>query len=204
MAHTLGVGWARATMAARRWARAWAQAPDRAGSVAAAATRTGTGRGRDAAASAMAAAAGARLGLTGRAYAGHVSEPEPELVEFATRVFNLARAGDTAALTAYVDAGVPVNLTNDSGDSLLMLAAYHGHPGTVQALLARGADPGRPNDRGQTPLAGAVFKKEPEIVRALLDAGADPAAGHPSAIDTAVMFGNEDFLAWFAERGSED
>jgi ankyrin repeat protein len=129
-----------------------------------------------------------------------VTEPQPELAEFATKLFNLARAGDTAALAAYVDAGVPVNLTNDSGDSLLMLAAYHGHPGTVAALLERGADPGRANDRGQTPLAGAVFKREPEIVRALLDAGADPAAGHPSATETAAMFGNDDFLAWFARR----
>ena len=128
-----------------------------------------------------------------------MSEPGPELVEFATRVFNLARAGDTAAVAGYVDAGVPVNLSNDSGDTLLMLAAYHGHPDTVRALLERGADPGRPNDRGQTPLAGAVFKHEPEIVRALLDAGADPAAGQPSAADTAAMFGNEDFLAWFTE-----
>jgi uncharacterized protein len=128
-----------------------------------------------------------------------VSEPDPELVDFATKVFNLARAGDTAAVAAYVDAGVPVNLGNDSGDTLLMLAAYHGHPDTVRALLERGADPGRPNDRGQTPLAGAVFKHEPEVVRALLDAGADPAAGQPSAVDTAAMFGNEDFLAWFAE-----
>ena len=128
-----------------------------------------------------------------------MSEPGPELVEFATRVFNLARAGDTAAVAGYVDAGVPVNLSNDSGDTLLMLAAYHGHPDTVRALLERGADPGSPNDRGQTPLAGAVFKHEPEIVRALLDAGADPAAGQPSAADTAAMFGNEDFLAWFTE-----
>jgi hypothetical protein len=120
-------------------------------------------------------------------------------VEFATKVFNLARAGDTAAVAAYVDAGVPVNLSNDSGDTLLMLAAYHGHPDTVRALLERGADPGRPNDRGQTPLAGAVFKHEPEIVRALLDAGADPDAGQPSAADTATMFGNEDFLVWFGE-----
>ena len=131
-----------------------------------------------------------------------MTEPDPDLVDFATKVFNLARAGDTEAIAAYVDAGVPVNLTNDSGDSLLMLAAYHGHQDTVHALLERGADPGRPNDRGQTPLAGAVFKKEPGIVRALLDAGADPAAGHPSATETAAMFGNEDFLAWFAERGA--
>jgi len=123
---------------------------------------------------------------------------DPELIDLATKIFNLARGGDSAAIAAYVDARVPVDLTNDKGDSLLMLAAYHGHAATVAALLERGADPGRPNDRGQTPLAGAVFKKEPQIARLLLDAGADPAAGHPSAADTAAMFGNEDFLAWFA------
>jgi ankyrin repeat protein len=122
---------------------------------------------------------------------------DPELVEFATKLFGLARSGRTEALAAYVDAGVPADLTSDSGDTLLMLAAYHGHSGTVRALIERGADPGRRNDRGQTPLAGAVFKKEPKVVRALLDAGADPRAGTPSAVDTARMFGHEDFLTWF-------
>jgi ankyrin repeat protein len=122
---------------------------------------------------------------------------DPDLVEFATKLFGLARTGQTGTLTAYLDAGVPADLTNDSGDTLLMLAAYHGHPETVRALLDRGADAGQPNDRGQTPLAGAVFKKEPEVVRALLDAGADPRAGTPSAVETARMFGHEDFVSWF-------
>jgi uncharacterized protein len=122
---------------------------------------------------------------------------EAAVQEFATKIFDLARAGDAEALAAYVDAGVPANLTNDSGDTLVMLAAYHGHAPAVRALLERGADPGRPNDRGQTPLAGAVFKGEPEVVRALLDGGADPGAGQPSAVDTARMFGNDDFLRWF-------
>jgi ankyrin repeat protein len=123
---------------------------------------------------------------------------DPALQDFATKIFNLARAGAAAALAGYLDAGVPANLTNDRGDTLIMLAAYHGHAPAVRVLLDRGADPGRPNDRGQTPLAGAVFKGEPEVVRALLDGGADPAAGHPSAIDTARMFGNDAFLGWFA------
>lgn len=123
---------------------------------------------------------------------------EAALQDLATRIFNLARAGDTAALAAYLDAGVPANLTNDHGDTLVMLAAYHGHAPAVRVLLERGADPGRANDRGQTPLAGAVFKGEPEVVRALLDGGADPGAGHPSAIDTARMFGNDEYLGWFA------
>ncbi|MDI3386677.1 ankyrin repeat domain-containing protein [Streptomyces sp. B-S-A8] len=123
--------------------------------------------------------------------------PDPEVVELATKIFDLARQGETEALAAYVDAGVPVNLTNDRGDSLVMLAAYHGHADAVRALLARGADAGRVNDRGQTPLAGAVFKGENDVIKALLDGGADPAAGTPSAVDTARMFGKTELLELF-------
>jgi ankyrin repeat protein len=96
-------------------------------------------------------------------------EPAPDsaLLQFAAKVFNLARQGDTGTLAAYVDAGVPANLCNDKGDTLVMLAAYHGHPQTVSVLLERGADPNRPNDRGQTPLAGAVFKGERAVIEAL-------------------------------------
>lgn len=122
---------------------------------------------------------------------------DPEVLELAQRIFDLARHGDTDTVAAYVDAGVPANLTNDKGDCLVMLAAYHGHPATVRALLARGADPNRANDRGQTPLAGAVFKGEDEVVRALFDAGADPGAGQPSAVDTARMFEKRELLGLF-------
>jgi uncharacterized protein len=133
--------------------------------------------------------------------AGHPEEePDPEVLQLAAKVFNLAREGDTQTLAAYVDAGVPVNLSNHKGDTLVMLAAYHGHPRTVAALLERGADPDKPNDRGQTPLAGAVFKSEREVVKELLDGGADPAAGTPSALDTARMFGAEDLVALFEGR----
>ncbi|MXM67899.1 ankyrin repeat domain-containing protein [Streptomyces sp. HUCO-GS316] len=123
--------------------------------------------------------------------------PGPEVVELATKIFDLARQGQTETLVAYVDAGVPANLTNDRGDSLLMLAAYHGHADAVRALLARGAEADRINDRGQTPLAGAVFKGEAEVIRVLLGAGADPAAGTPSAVDTARMFDKRDLLELF-------
>jgi len=123
--------------------------------------------------------------------------PDPEVVELATKIFDLARQGRTEALVAYVDAGVPANLTNDRGDSLVMLAAYHGHADAVRALLARGAEANRVNDRGQTPLAGAVFKGETEVVKALLEGGTDPSAGTPSAVDTARMFDRADVLELF-------
>lgn len=98
---------------------------------------------------------------------------DPEVLQLAARVFDPARQGDTAKLAAYIDAGVPANLADDRGDSLLMLAACHGHADPVRALLQRGAEADRANDRGQTPRAGAVFKGEREVVAALVEGGAD-------------------------------
>ncbi|MFI5661721.1 ankyrin repeat domain-containing protein [Streptomyces sp. NPDC051684] len=123
--------------------------------------------------------------------------PDPEVVELATKIFDLARRGETEALVGYVDAGVPANLTNDRGDTLVMLAAYHGHAEAVAALLERGADANRANDKGQTPLAGAVFKGADDVIGALLAGGADPAAGTPSAVDTARMFGKTELVDLF-------
>lgn len=119
---------------------------------------------------------------------------DPEIREIAQRVFDAARAGEADTLAAYLDAGVPVNLTNGTGDTLLMLAAYHAHPAAVRVLIERGADVDRPNDRGQSPLAGAVFKGAEEVVRALVTAGADPYVGYPTADDAARMFGRDDYL----------
>ncbi|MCU1619485.1 MAG: hypothetical protein JWR28_1771 [Modestobacter sp.] len=118
-----------------------------------------------------------------------MSEPiDPGVIALAAKVFDLAREGDTEQLAAYLEAGVPANLTNDKGDTLLILAAYRGHTETVAALLERGADHSRANDRGQTPLAAAVFKQSADTVRALLAAGADPDGGQPSARATAQFF----------------
>ncbi|MDZ5446153.1 ankyrin repeat domain-containing protein [Micromonospora sp. 4G57] len=97
----------------------------------------------------------------------------------AHRMFDLARGGATEELAEYVDAGLPVDMTNDKGDT----------------LLARGAHHARTNDRGQTALAAAVFRKNTEAVRALLDAGAEPDHGSPSAVETARFFELPEMLA---------
>ncbi len=124
---------------------------------------------------------------------------EDELT-FLRSMFDLARSGDTERLAEAIDAGVPVNLTNGSGDTLLILAAYHVHPDTVAALLERGADTGRVNDRGQTALAAAVFRRCERSVTLLLDAGADPALGPRSALDIARFFDLPDMLAMLTSR----
>ena len=117
---------------------------------------------------------------------------DTEVLDLASRLFDWARSGDAAMLAAYIDAGVPVNLTNTHGDTLTMLAAYHGHEAAVAALIARGADVDRHNKRGQTPLAGAVFKNDTTIIDLLLRADADPRAGSPSALETARFFKREE------------
>ena len=119
----------------------------------------------------------------------------PEELAFLQSTFDLARAGDVPTLVEYVDAGVPVNLTNGAGDTLLILAAYHVHHDLVRELLARGADHARVNDRGQTALASAVFRRHPGIVTDLLDAGADPELGDRSAVAIATFFELPDMLA---------
>jgi len=121
-------------------------------------------------------------------------EISDEVLAFAARMFDLARSGETAVLMQYVDVGLPVNLTNSKGDSLLMLAAYHDQPETVQGLLERGADTERVNDRGQTALTAAVFRRSADGVELLLRAGADPALGSPNAIETARFFEHPDML----------
>lgn len=119
---------------------------------------------------------------------------DQEMLELAERLFDAARQGDTELLRSYISAGVPATLTNAAGDSLLMLAVYHGHAGTVQLLIDLGADVDTLNDRGQSPLAGAVFKGYADVVRTLLAADADADTGNPSARATAAYFQRADLL----------
>jgi ankyrin repeat protein len=120
-----------------------------------------------------------------------------ETLAFAHRMFELARDGSTDELAKMVDAGLSVDLTNDKGDTLLLLAAYYSHPETVEALVSRGASVDRVNDRGQTALAAAAFRNDTAAARILLTAGADLLAGGPNALETARFFNNVEVLALF-------
>jgi ankyrin repeat protein len=113
-------------------------------------------------------------------------DPASALVE---GVFALAREGRTGPLGEMIDAGVPIDLINSRGDSLLIVAAYGQHRETVQELLRRGADTGIVNGAGQTAIVCAVFRDDEPILRALLQAGADPELGSQPARLVADRFG---------------
>ncbi|RMZ69827.1 ankyrin [Pyrenophora seminiperda CCB06] len=131
------------------------------------------------------------------------AELPPAALDLAARLFDLARSGDTSTLSQYVSAGVPKNLTNASGDTLLMLASYHGHAETAKMLLDNGADANVLNGRGQSPIAGAVFKGFDDVVRALYEGGADVEKGQPNAVDCARMFKRASCLKLFGVTEGE-
>ena len=107
---------------------------------------------------------------------------------------DLAREGRTTELAEFLEHGLAVDARDGEGNSLLMLAAYHGQADTVAFLLDRGADADLRNNRDQAPVAGALFKGEDEVVRLLVAAGADLDAGTPTAREAAELFGKSELL----------
>ena len=114
----------------------------------------------------------------------------------------LARQGKAAELSALLKDGLEVNLRDAKGNTLLMLASYHGRAEVVKLLLKSGATVDLRNDKGQTPLGGVAFKGYVEIATLLLDAGADPMAdqGGSTPADFATLAGKAEILALLQAR----
>ena len=115
---------------------------------------------------------------------------------------DLARNGDAAGLGALLKDGLAVDAQDAKGNTLLMLASYHGKAETVAMLLKSGATVDLRNDKGQTPLGGVAFKGYVEIATLLLDAGADPLAdqGGSTPADFATLAGKTEILALLQAR----
>jgi ankyrin repeat protein len=115
-----------------------------------------------------------------------------EELAFLHSTFDLARNGEAEKLLALVDQGIPADLTDPKGDTLMILAAYNGHNALVQGLAERGADVNRLNDKGQGALTCAVFRQNEALARWLLENGADPRLGPQNALAVTDMFGLPD------------
>jgi uncharacterized protein len=132
-------------------------------------------------------------------------DEEARYTELQLLALDHARHGETASLAAMLDHGLPVNLADAKGQTLLMLASYNGHLDTTRLLLVRGADVDRRNDRGQTPLGGVAFKGYVEIVALLLEHGAHIDAdngGGMTPIMFAAMFGRTKVVEQLRAHGA--
>ncbi|MBZ4330296.1 ankyrin repeat domain-containing protein [Corallococcus interemptor] len=128
------------------------------------------------------------------------------VLDFVRSAFAVVRTGDARKLAEMLDAGLPVGVRNERGDSLLMLASYHGHVEATRLLLERGSDPEQPNDAGQTPLAGAAFKGNEAIASVLLEAGANVDGAGPDGrtpLMFAAMFDKVEMMELLIQHGAD-
>jgi hypothetical protein len=88
-------------------------------------------------------------------------EMDAETYELAQLLLQLVRAGDTPRLERLLRIGLPPNLRDSKGSSLLLLASYNGHYEMTRLLLEHGGDSELPNDRGQVPLTGPRSRATP-------------------------------------------
>ncbi len=119
-----------------------------------------------------------------------------------------AQRGDRTMTDLLLDAGVPVDETNEGDQNALMQAAFKGHEELVAHLLERGADAtfvGRGED-GSRPLAlnGAVKSGSLKIVKMLLDHRADPNASDSRPVEIANYSGREDLYLMLKAAGGRD
>lgn len=132
--------------------------------------------------------------------------PNAQLRQHLKEMFDHARQGDASTLARLLSLGVPVNLRNEKGDTLLMLACYYGHLDATRVLLEHSADTEIYNDNGQLPLAAAVFKDYRDIAELLLARGAKVDGAAPdgrTALMMAAMFNRTGMLDLMLAHGGD-
>lgn len=102
------------------------------------------------------------------------------------QMWEAARKGDAAAVTALLDKGADVNAKFRYGATALFKAAERGNVEVVKVLLARGADVKvRDTFYGSTAMTWALDNKHTEVVRAIL-------AKDPQGVDDVLLTGARD------------
>ncbi len=109
-------------------------------------------------------------------------------------------------LRKFLSGGVSVNKASETGDTLLLSAAFGGHVEAMQILLDAGADANKSNSNGWTALLAAASNGKIEGVRLLLQAGANPETADKSG-DTPLMRaaqqGHQEIVLLLKEAGAQ-
>jgi uncharacterized protein len=126
---------------------------------------------------------------------GKKAEPLPPPTEEEVSAFvEAALNGNTAAVSAALDKGMPVDLKDANGNTALMAAAFEGHHETMQVLMDADADVNLRVNNGVTPLMAACGPY-PQAVRLLLENGAEVNATDDIENFTALMYASVEGLS---------
>ncbi|MGI9065761.1 MAG: ankyrin repeat domain-containing protein [Pyrinomonadaceae bacterium] len=122
--------------------------------------------------------------------------PKQELND---QMWEAARKGDTAAVTAALDKGAEVNAKFRYGTTALFKAAERGNTEVVKLLLARGADVTvKDTFYNTTAMRWALDGKHVEVVRALLE---KDTTGVNDVLTTGTREGNVELVRAAIEKG---
>lgn len=116
-----------------------------------------------------------------------------------------ARRGDLAALQAYLQAGMAVDVRNAFSSTALHAAAESNQLEAAKLLLAAGADINAVTTNLQTPLHRAVAQGFPAMTQLLITAGAKTDAATVEGwtpLFYAVDGNNQELIAYLIERGA--
>ena len=120
--------------------------------------------------------------------------------------FSAARIGDNEVIKTFVEAGLPVDITNEKGYTALMIATYNGQHAAVKQLLAFNANACAEDKRGNTALMAAIFKGELAIGKTLLTADCNENHQNNTGqtpLMYASLFGREKIQQLLIERGAD-
>uniref|UniRef100_F1KPG7 Ankyrin repeat and KH domain-containing protein mask n=1 Tax=Ascaris suum TaxID=6253 RepID=F1KPG7_ASCSU len=127
--------------------------------------------------------------------------------ELHTALMEASMDGHYEVARLLLDHGAPVNLTSDSFESPLTLAACGGHAKLVELLLDRGAEMEEPNDEGYTPLMEASREGHLDVARILLDRGAQTNTQTDETGETALTLaacgGFKEVVELLVRRGAD-
>jgi uncharacterized protein len=125
----------------------------------------------------------------------------PPTAEEISAFMAAATAGDTVALRAALDKGMPVTQADPDSNHALIFAAYDGHVDAMKVLLDAGAVVDQPGIQGCTALMMACGPKPdgfPEAVQLLLDNGANVNAIDSNENFTPLMYASVEGLSSIA------
>ncbi len=101
-----------------------------------------------------------------------VAERITQAIEQLNTLFTAATTGDTERARQLLDAGVNPNLTDQNGQSPLLMAAQNGHLDMIRLLLARGARVEQTNREGETAVMLAAYNGHLPALNYLVSQGA--------------------------------
>jgi len=132
--------------------------------------------------------------------AGQTPASDTRAVTPTLKLHEAAAAGDLPTIEALIKQGMDVNLADESQQTPLHVAAWHGQDRIVQWLLDHKADPVRRDALGQTAMDLALSAGHTQVALLLAAKMTGPEA---LSLHRAAAAGDTTLLKWLATKGQD-